>query len=751
MFRGTGTALITPFRRDGSVDEDALRRLVDFQEENGIDMLIACGSSGEAATLSREEHLRVIGIVIDQAKRAKVIAGAGSNSTREAVDLTMEASDMGADAVLSISPYYNKPTQEGIYLHYKAIEEASSVPVIIYNVPSRTGSNVLPGTVLRLAELPNIGGIKEASGDIGQIQEIISKRPEGFSVLSGDDSMTFDIMCSGGDGVISVASNCCPALMSGMVNDLLEGRHGSAREADEKLRPLFKGLFIESNPIPIKHVMWKMGYGVKCPRLPLTPLSTEAEARLEPILARYGLRGRAKMEENMLTVMKFGGTSVGSLEALERVANIISNTEGNKIVVVSAMSGITNFLVGLCEDIDGRKEASLKEFESKHLAVAQKLLDGELYDRFKAEFDERFDAFRIHLDDVEARGDPYYQDSVTSQGERFSSLLLSYKLRSMGIKSAALTSEEVGIVAEGAPKNGSADLKNTGRGMGVKLRPYIREDCVPVLTGFYGVMDDGRPLTFGRGGSDYSAAVVANAMDADALEIWTDVDGFMSADPRIVPKAERIDEMSYAEAAELAYFGAKVLHPRTIEPVRRKHIPLKVRNSFKPEEPGTLISQFRKPTEALLKSVAAKTDLSIISISSAEIAYHPETVTEILGKISQNGDALYSLSTSLSSFAILIHNNDVKDTLKKLNEIENEDIERIDVTPDVALVCCVGDTLLTKKGVSGDIFGVVKEANANVQMISEGASEVSLNFVVPMADVVQTIACLHKTFVEEAP
>lgn len=289
MLNGTGTAMITPMNRDGSVNEEQLRRLVDFQEENGVDMLLPCGSTGEAATLTTEEHLKVISIVVDQAKKAKVVAGAGSNCTREAVELTRKASDIGADGILSISPYYVKPTQEGIYLHYKAIAEATDLPVIIYNIPGRTGSNITAETELRMAEIPNIAGVKEASGNIEQIQQIIAGRPKGFTVLSGDDSLTFDIMCSGGDGVFSVVSNFLPKQMSQMVKALQEGRRDEAREMHNFLMPIFKGAFIESNPIPAKYIMSKLGFGSEIPRLPLTPIAETSRTRLEEILSQYGL------------------------------------------------------------------------------------------------------------------------------------------------------------------------------------------------------------------------------------------------------------------------------------------------------------------------------------------------------------------------------------------------------------------------------------------------------------------------------
>ena len=289
MFGGTATALITPFKDDGSVDEGGLRRLVDFQEENGANVLIPCGSTGESATLSHEEHIRVVEIVRDQAKHAKIIAGAGSNSTAEAVYLSKAAADLGCDGILSISPYYNKPTQEGIYLHFKAISEAIDIPLIIYNVPGRTGSNITADTTLRLAELPNISAIKEASGNVNQIQEILCKRPKGFEVLSGDDGLTFPLMGMGCDGVISVAANCCPRSMSQMINLCKQEKYLEAREIHFKLMSLFNDLFIESNPIPIKYVMKRLGYGNGRPRLPLTELSAKNRPILDMDIARLGL------------------------------------------------------------------------------------------------------------------------------------------------------------------------------------------------------------------------------------------------------------------------------------------------------------------------------------------------------------------------------------------------------------------------------------------------------------------------------
>ena len=289
MFAGTIAAIITPFRKDGSIDEDALRRLVTFQEEEGADAVAPCGSTGESATLSVEEHVRVIDIAVDQAKKAKIIAGAGSNSTSEAILLSKHVEDTGADAVLSISPYYNKPTQEGIFMHYKAISEAINIPLMIYNVPGRTSSNIMSETVLKLAELPGIDGIKEAGGDFKQIRDIVENRPKGFSVLSGDDMLTQRMMEIGCDGTVSVASNCVPGLISEMVGMCSSGNMDGARKIHERLTPLFDALFCETNPIPVKYVMAKMGFGSGALRLPLTPLTVQNQNYVDTVMNDLGL------------------------------------------------------------------------------------------------------------------------------------------------------------------------------------------------------------------------------------------------------------------------------------------------------------------------------------------------------------------------------------------------------------------------------------------------------------------------------
>lgn len=285
MFKGCATALITPFREDGEIDEEGLRELVRMQEAAGVDAIVPCGTTGESATLSHKEHLKVIGIVRDEAKRAKVIAGAGSNATHEAIHLSKGARDLGVDGVLLISPYYNKPNQKGIFRHYEAIAKAVDVPIVVYNVPSRTGSNIVAATIKRLAEVPNIVAVKEASGNMSQINAILASVPKRFSVLSGDDLMTFPMMALGAHGVISVTSNVVPDLMAQMTHAALEGEWGRARELHYRLLPLFNDLFLDTNPIPVKTAMRMLKRPSGVFRLPLCDMEPALADTLRKTLA----------------------------------------------------------------------------------------------------------------------------------------------------------------------------------------------------------------------------------------------------------------------------------------------------------------------------------------------------------------------------------------------------------------------------------------------------------------------------------
>ncbi|HTI64775.1 MAG TPA: 4-hydroxy-tetrahydrodipicolinate synthase [Gemmatimonadaceae bacterium] len=271
---GCGTALVTPFNADGSIDEAALRALVDWQIEQGIHFLVPCGSTGEAATMTLEEHCRVVRIAVEQtAGRVPIVAGAGSNDTQKAIALSRAMRDCGATHLLHTSPMYNKPPQRGIVAHYKAIADSTDLPIVIYNVPGRTGSNIEAKTTLEMAKIPGIAAIKEASGQLGQIADILRSRPEGFSVLSGDDELTFPVMALGGDGIVSVVSNATPKLMARMCEALHAGDLAAAREIHFTLLPWMRAAFVESNPMPVKAALAMMGRIQNALRLPLLPLA----------------------------------------------------------------------------------------------------------------------------------------------------------------------------------------------------------------------------------------------------------------------------------------------------------------------------------------------------------------------------------------------------------------------------------------------------------------------------------------------
>lgn len=289
--RGCATALVTPFTADGAIDGDALTRLIEYQLSGGVKLLVPCGTTGESATMTEEEDQRVIKRTIELAQgRARVIAGTGSNATAAAIENSKIAAELGADAVLVVAPFYNKPTQQGLYAHFRAIAEAVDLPIVIYNVPGRTSCNISADTTLRLArDCENIAAVKEASGNLSQIMEILRNRPEGFRVLSGDDALTFPMIALGADGLISVASNEAPELMARMVHLALEEKWDEARELHYRLLPLMEVNFIESSPGPVKAGLAMMNLIGENYRLPLVPIQEKSRAQLRVVLAELGL------------------------------------------------------------------------------------------------------------------------------------------------------------------------------------------------------------------------------------------------------------------------------------------------------------------------------------------------------------------------------------------------------------------------------------------------------------------------------
>jgi 4-hydroxy-tetrahydrodipicolinate synthase len=292
MFTGCGTALVTPFRRDQSLDEETLRKLVRRQIDAGIDFLVPCGTTGESPTLTRSEHLRVVEIAVEESGgKVPVLAGAGGYNTHEVIELAKEIEERAADGILSVTPYYNKPTQEGLYRHYCAIASAIRLPIVVYSVQGRTGVNVEPATLARLAKIENIVAVKEASGNIGQMANVIHEVPPQFTVLSGDDAITIPLMALGGRGVISVVSNEIPGPMAQLAQACLRGDYETARSVQARYLPLMNVNFIESNPIPVNAAMGLMGLLEPVYRLQMCPPSAASLAKIEKVLEAVGLAG----------------------------------------------------------------------------------------------------------------------------------------------------------------------------------------------------------------------------------------------------------------------------------------------------------------------------------------------------------------------------------------------------------------------------------------------------------------------------
>jgi 4-hydroxy-tetrahydrodipicolinate synthase len=295
LLKGLYVAMVTPFTENGEVEEDGLRSNIEHLIKGGVSGIVPCGTTGESATLSWEEHNRVVDIAVDAAaKRVQVIAGAGSNNTRESIAAARHAKEMDADAILCITPYYNKPTQEGLYRHFREIAKSVSINMVLYNVPGRTGVNMTPETIERLCEFSNVVGVKEASGNIEQISEIHRRMGERLAVLSGDDSLTLPVLSVGGSGVVSVLGNILPSSISGMISAFQSGNFKEALRMHEELLPLARAMFIETNPIPVKTAMQYLGFAAGPMRLPLVPMSEGNKQQLIRVLEKHGLKSSLK-------------------------------------------------------------------------------------------------------------------------------------------------------------------------------------------------------------------------------------------------------------------------------------------------------------------------------------------------------------------------------------------------------------------------------------------------------------------------
>jgi len=469
----------------------------------------------------------------------------------------------------------------------------------------------------------------------------------------------------------------------------------------------------------------------------------------------------------MVTVMKFGGTSVGSGERIRHVAKIVVNKkkEDDVVVVVSAMSEVTNALVDISQQaLDVRDIAKVGDFikfikEKHYKAIEEAIKSEEIKEEVKKIIDSRIEELEKVLIGVAYLGEltPKSRDYILSFGERLSSPILSGAIRDLGEKSIALEGGEAGIITDN--NFGSARVKRLE--VKERLLPLLKEGIIPVVTGFIGTTEEGYITTLGRGGSDYSAALIGYGLDANIIEIWTDVSGVYTTDPRLVPTARRIPKLSYIEAMELAYFGAKVLHPRTIEPAMEKGIPILVKNTFEPESEGTLITNDMEMSDSIVKAISTIKNVTLINIFGAGMVGVSGTAARIFKALGEEdvNVILISQGSSETNISLVVSEEDVDKALKALKRefgdfgkksfLNNNLIRDVSIDKDVCVISVVGAGMRGAKGIAGKIFTAVSESGANIKMIAQGSSEVNISFVIDEKDLLNCVRKLHEKFIEK--
>ncbi len=452
-----------------------------------------------------------------------------------------------------------------------------------------------------------------------------------------------------------------------------------------------------------------------------------------------------------MKVMKFGGSSLKDGQSMLNVGEIIASDSSPRVVVVSAVQGTTDQLIDFISEFRSEKEVQefVDRLKDKHLSFLKEVT------RSMDTKQEAVSVLMKHLVKLERvlYGISYLEeitertrDLVQSFGERMSVVLVAYMLRDMGVNSVPLQADELGIVTDGVYGQSTANLVATEKNIRSRIEEMIGEEETPVITGFFGRTPDGHVSVFGRNGTDYSASVIASVLDADTLEIWKDVDGFMSVDPRFIPQGVTIDRLSYDEAAELSYFGAQVLHPRTVEPARAKNIIIKVKNVFKPEKEGTIIGPSKREAQESIKSISCMDDLAIIKVFGMGAGYRSGVMSDISLRLREEGFNIYSAATSQTCISLLVDQKNLDKGRRALENIESTFIERIEEVKDVALLCVVGEGLGFKEGIAARIFKSVAEENVNVNMISAGASMAAYCFTVDKKDLKRTTRAIHDEF-----
>ena len=454
-----------------------------------------------------------------------------------------------------------------------------------------------------------------------------------------------------------------------------------------------------------------------------------------------------------MKVMKFGGASIRDSESLRQAAAIVARDQGRRVVVLSAVFGQTNEIREFARKAQsGRSDIDqfIKSVRGRHeTLVSGGIDDKSARERALREIDARMATLEILLYGVAYSGELTDRtfDLVQSYGERLANPLLEGALVSLGVRAKGFESDKIGLMTDGVHGNATADIPASAQNFKRTVLPELESGTVPIITGFFGASPDGRCTTFGRNGSDYSAAVIANALDADVLEVWKDVDGFMTADPHLIKEARPIARLSYDEAGEIAYFGSKILHPRTIEPVRPRNIAITVRNTGAPDSVSTQITAVGAGRWSEIKSVSHSTELALLKVYGAGFAYTPGVVQGISSLLYKEGIGIYSVVSSQLCLSILLHSRDCDRAAELLKAAGNAGIERVELDKDVALVNVVGDGIGGIKGLPGAVFTTVANAGVSIKQISLGGSLNALNFLVGRGDLEQTVRAIHDRYI----
>jgi aspartate kinase len=453
-----------------------------------------------------------------------------------------------------------------------------------------------------------------------------------------------------------------------------------------------------------------------------------------------------------MKVVKIGGGCLKSIKNIQRIIALVAERCQGDCLVVSALNGVTDTLIaGMEKALAAEKNIPkiISHLASVHLKIAGDLMSvGKCHEHFNNDLNAGLkDLERLYYGlNFTREITPRMRDIISSFGERFSAQLLTALLCELKLKAESCMPHQIGLVTDGRYGDATANMTLVTRNLHKHIDPALKKRGIAVVPGFYGISTQGEITTFGRGGSDYSAAIIAAALDAETLEIWKDVDGFMSADPRMVPEAELIPRLSYAEAAELSYFGARILHPRTVEPVRKKKIPIVIKNRLAPDNPGSLINSKSPRHRSVIKSVAHDTDIGILKVHASSVGARPGILARVAGQITENGINIKSVVTSQTCISLLFSKQDVESARLALKELKPRPYRRIEKLEHVALIGIVGEGLLKKKGIAARCFTAVAGCDVNVEMISFGPSKDALYFLVKMEDLPRAITAIHSTF-----